>query len=96
MRNRLAWIGGVAGGFALLRLLTRRRLGAPVTEPPPPDPRAEELRRRLDESRPIVAEREEFEQAETPVDAAVEDRRRDVHDRARETARRMRGASDGG
>ena len=96
MRNRLAWIGGVAGGFALFRLLARRRTGSVVAEAPLPDPRAEELRRRLDESRPIVAEREEFEQAETPVDAAVEDRRRDVHDRARETARRMRGASDGG
>ena len=43
---------------------------------------AEELRRKLDESRSLVSEREEFEAGETPIDA-VEDRRRAVHERGR-------------
>ena len=63
--------------------------------PPGPDPRAEELRRKLAESRSIVEEREEFEAAETPVDRAepapeLDERRRRVHERARGTARKMR------
>ena len=68
---------------------------APVSTPPGPDPRAEDLRRKLAESRAIVEEREEFEAAETPVDKAepapgLDERRRRVHERARGTARKMR------
>ena len=69
---------------------------APVSPSPPgPDPRADELRRKLAESRAIVEEREEFEAAETPVDKAepapgLDERRRRVHERARGTARKMR------
>ena len=37
---------------------------------PAADPRAEELRRKLDESRSLVDERHEFESAEVPVDLA--------------------------
>ena len=61
--------------------------------------RAEELRRKLDESRTIVEEREEFEAAETPVDevtgpeAEVEARRKSVHERGRAAADEMRGSS---
>ena len=95
MRSRTAWLGalGVAGA-AVYRALRRK----PSPAPPGPDPRAEELRRRLDESRSIVDEREEFESAETPVDQAepsdVAGRRDAVHERARAAAEQMR-RSDG-
>jgi hypothetical protein len=90
MRARIAWLAGAAGaGVAAYRKLRR----VPV---PTDDPRAEELRRKLDESRTIVEEREEFESAETPVDQApepaeVEDRRKAVHERGRAAAEEMRG-----
>jgi hypothetical protein len=89
MRARIAWLAGAAGaGVAVYRRLRR----SPV---PADDPRAEELRRKLDESRTIVEEREEFEAAETPVDevtgpAEVEDRRKAVHERGRAAADEMR------
>jgi hypothetical protein len=93
MRARIAWLAGAAGaGVAVYRKL--RRAPAPTE-----DPRAEELRRKLDESRPLVEEREEFEAAETPVDevtapeAEVEDRRKAVHERGRAAADEMRGPS---
>jgi len=60
------------------------------------DPRAEELRRKLAESRTIVEERDEFEGSELTVDLAEpapedpEARRRVVHDAGRETVERMR------
>jgi hypothetical protein len=95
MRRPAAW---VLGAFAAARLLRRRKQATPP--PPPetgPDPRAEELRRKLAESRGIVAEREEFEAAETTVDQAQapapgdpEVRRRAVHDAGRAAAERMR------
>ena len=96
MRARTAWLGalGVAGAAAWRTL---RRQPAPESQPVPapgPDPRADELRRRLDESRTIVDEREEFESAETPVDQAepgdVGARRDAVHERARAAAEEMR------
>ena len=92
MRVRIAWLAGAAGaGVAVYRSLRR----SPV---PAEDPRADELRRKLDESRTIVEEREEFEAAETPVDevtgpAEVEDRRKAVHERGRAAADEMRGNS---
>jgi hypothetical protein len=85
----LAGAVGVAGAAAY-RALRRRPA-------PPEDPRAEELRRKLDESRELVDEREEFEAAETTVDKAepaeVEDRRRAVHERGTAAAEKMRGPS---
>jgi len=80
MRRRLFWLApiGLAAGAAS-RL---RRRKASETEEAAPDPRAEELKQRLNESREIVSEREEFEAGKTPVDA-VEDRRRAVHERGR-------------
>jgi hypothetical protein len=90
VRARTAWLGalGVAGA-AVVRALRRKPLPAPVA-----DPRAEELRQKLDESRAVVDEREEFESAETPVDQAeVDDRRRAVHERGRAAAEQMRGDS---
>jgi hypothetical protein len=97
VRARTAWLAGAAGAaIAVVRKL--RRQEAPAAE----DPRAEELRRKLDESRSVVDEREEFEAGETTVDEAaepepaeVDDRRRAVHERARAASDEMRGRSSG-
>jgi hypothetical protein len=89
VRKALAW---VVGASAVVGFLRRRREGPA----PDVDPRAEELRRKLAESRVIVEERDEFEGAELTVDLAEpapedpESRRRAVHDAARETVREMR------
>jgi hypothetical protein len=77
----------------MLGFLRRRREPVDAVD----DPRAEELRRKLAESRTIVEERDEFEGAELTVDLAEpapedpESRRRAVHEAARETVARMRG-----
>jgi hypothetical protein len=90
VRKPFAW---VVGGLAVLGLVRRRRESSPSA----PDPRAEELRRKLDESRSMVEEREEFEGAELTVDhaePAPEDpasRRRAVHEAGRATIEQMRG-----
>jgi hypothetical protein len=88
VRARTAWLGAIGvAGAAVVRALRRKPLPAPA-----PDPRAEELRQKLEESREVVDEREEFEAAETPVDEAeVDDRRRAVHERGRSAAEQMRG-----
>jgi hypothetical protein len=84
------------GGFALPGFLRQRRKLVAVGF----DSRAEELRRKLVESRSIVEERDEFEGAELTVDQAEpvpedpEARRRVVHEEARATAERMRGPRD--
>jgi hypothetical protein len=89
VRRPLAWLLGV---FALFRFLRHRR----KPDVPDVDPRAEELRRKLADSRSIASEREEFESAELPVDRAEpapEDpqaRRRAVHESARAQADKMR------
>jgi hypothetical protein len=76
----------------LFGFLRRRREPLAVEH----DPRAEELRRKLAESRALVGEREEFEGAELTVDRAEpapedpESRRRAVHESARATAEQMR------
>jgi hypothetical protein len=60
------------------------------------DPRAEELRRKLAESRALVGERDEFEAAEPTVEQtehAPDDpdrRRREVHETGRTVAQQMR------
>ena len=94
MRGRLVWI---LGGILLAGAGLARALRPQPTRPlePGPDPRAAELRRKLAESRTIVAERDEFEAGETAVDEAepgpeVDDRRRRVHEEGRAAARRMR------
>jgi hypothetical protein len=88
------------GGIVVARTLTRRRRATPVPAPDVPDPRADELRRKLAESRDLAGEREEFEAAETPVDRvepAVDPdaRRREIHERGRAAAEEMRGESAG-
>ena len=99
-----SWIAWLAGGFGLAALaaaralrLRRRRTGG--TAAPVGDERADALRRKLAESRALVEEREEFEGAETPVDAAEpvvgdpDERRRAVHGEARASVEQMRRAS---
>jgi hypothetical protein len=81
MRARSAFVVGglAAAGLAAVRKLRPRR-NAPAADP------ALELRRKLDESRGLADEREQFEEAETPVDRAepaVDERRRAVHEQAR-------------
>jgi hypothetical protein len=89
VRKALAWL---LGGFALLGFLRRRREPVATTG----DPRADELRRKLEESRAIVEDRDEFEGAELTVDRAEpapedpESRRRAVHESARATVDQMR------
>jgi hypothetical protein len=92
MKARTAWLAGAAG--AVVAAWRRfRRAPEPEAEPAA-DPRAEELRQKLEESRAVVEEQhEEAASAETPVDEAdlgVEDRRAAVHERARAAADEMR------
>ena len=93
MRRPTAWL---LGAFAAAGFLRRRQQQHVAHEAETgPDPRADELRRKLAESRAIVEEREEFEAAETTVDQAhapedPETRRRAVHDAGRAAAERMR------
>jgi hypothetical protein len=88
--------GAVVAGAAVYRVLTRRKPG-----PATPEPHAEALKERLAASRAVVAEREEFEAGETPVDQAepvpteVGDRRRSVHEHGQKVAEEMRGDSKG-
>ena len=102
MRRPLTVLSGAIAGFGLYRLLASRGR-KPAVEPPVElghDLRAEELRRKLAESRTIVEEREEFESAETPIDRAepapeVDERRKRVHEEGRRAAERMRRRSTG-
>jgi hypothetical protein len=92
MRRPAAWL---LGAFAAAGFLRRRKQVAATEPDAGPDPRAEELRRKLAESRAIVEERDEFERGETTVDQveAPEDpetRRRAVHEAGRAAAERMR------
>jgi len=86
VRRLTAWLAGAAGGAAAFRLLRRRRGGAPTAPPPEPaagaDPRAEELRAKLDETRREPAGEAE-PQVESPSDVSPEERRRRVHEQGR-------------
>jgi hypothetical protein len=87
--------GGAALGAGLARAL-RGRPRAAQELPAGPDPRAEELRDKLAEAREVVGERDEAEQAETPVDEAeptgedLAERRRKVHAHGHAVAGEMR------
>ena len=82
MRRLVALLAGGLGLAGLVR--ARRRSAGPV---PAVDPRADELRRKLDESKAIVDEREEFEvggaQAHSADEVDVDTRRAAVHEQAR-------------
>ena len=87
MRRLLAWGAGVVGGAAAWKLLSRRP--APGVDAGP-DPRADELRAKLAESRSIEDDRDEFVSGETPVDLDPEERRRRVHEQGRDALNEMR------
>jgi hypothetical protein len=89
VRARTAWLAGAAGAA----IAVYRRLRPQPAPGPTDDPRAEELRQKLEESRAVVEEQhEQAASPETPVDEAdVESRRAAVHDRARTATDEMRG-----
>ena len=90
MRGRTAWIAGALGAAGVAYRALRRR-------PPAAEPRAEELRRKLDESKQVVDDRAEFESGETPVDQAevsLDAKRAAVHERGQAAAREMRGSNE--
>ena len=88
MRRLYAWLAGVGGGFAVYRVLTRRRARPAAAGEPEPDPRAGELRARLAEARAEVKE--------VPVEAAApldpDARRRLVHEQGQAALDEMRRA----
>ena len=88
-------VGGCGRGRGRRLAAVRATLAEPE---PAEDPRAEELRRTLEESRAVVDEQhEEAASPETPVDeadASVESRRAAVHERARAAADEMRDERD--
>jgi hypothetical protein len=92
VRNRAAWIAGALGAAGVAYRALRRKPKATA------DPRAEELRRKLDESKPLVDEREEFEAGETSVDEAdaptLDEKRAAVHERGQAAVRDMRGSTN--
>ena len=88
MRRLSAWLAGGAAGIAAYRLTKRLRTRAP--EPPAEaDPRAEELRARLAETKDAEPEPEQIPEPEEPQD--VDARRRGVHEHARAAIDEMRG-----
>jgi hypothetical protein len=84
------------GVFALVRAwIARRRAAGETALPGEGDSRAEELRRRLAESRELAGDQEDFSSGETPVDAeSAEERRREVHERGRAAIDDMRKPGD--
>jgi hypothetical protein len=90
VRGRTAWIAGALGAAGVAYRALRRR------PRPAADPRADELRRKLDESKQVVDDRAEFESGETTVDEAepsLDAKRAAVHERGEAAAREMRGSS---
>jgi hypothetical protein len=97
-------LGALAGAAAAL--LVGRRRTQPVARPlPPPDPRADERRRRLDEAREAAVDETEFQAAGMGAETIVteepastepapadefEAMRRRVHEEARRAAEEMR------
>ncbi len=83
MRRLLAWAAGVVGGLAAYRFFARRPQSAlppPEPEPAPDlDPRAAELRARLDEKR----QAEPQPAPEPAAEETPEERRARVHERGR-------------
>ena len=93
MRRFFAFLLGIAAGLALVRVLRRRR--ASLSEPALSDPRAEELARKLAETRSsgasaeTVAEGAETE-ASAPTGEEIDEARRRVHEDARDAVEEMR------
>lgn len=101
MRRLIALLSALAGGAAVLRRLRRARAAAaPERLEAGPDPRAESLRLRLEESRALVDDPDSFDAGEVPVDRAEplpgdpDARRRRLHAEARSAAEAMRAPGD--
>jgi hypothetical protein len=100
VNRRLALVtGGIAVALAALWRAIRRRPPGWTDPGTSVDPRADALRARLEESRVVVDDREEFQAAETPVDAAEtvpdpDERRREIHAEGRSAVDRMREARE--
>jgi hypothetical protein len=98
MRRLLTWLVVTLGVAALLRKLRRRREPAEAPLAIPTEDPADELRRRLAESR-AEAEAEEAP-AEPPTteppttEATVTERRAEVHDRGQSTLEEMRNSDE--
>jgi hypothetical protein len=92
VRNRAAWIAGALGAAGVAYRALRRQPKQAA------DPRADELRRKLDESKPLVEEREQFESGETTVDtvdsATLDEKRAALHERGQAAAREMKGPNE--
>ena len=93
MRKKAALVGGAIAGAVGAVLLRRRSTHEPVPAAPEPDPRAEELRRKLAEAREAAEHEDEFAAAgmgaETIVeepDVDVDEARRRVHEAGRAKA----------
>lgn len=93
MRKFLVWLAAAVGVAALIRRLRRRAEPAEITPAPTEatDDPAEELRRKLAETRP-----EEPVAAADPAgtDSIVEEQRSDVHDKARGVIDEMQSPGD--
>jgi len=83
MRSRLLWLAGALGILWLVRRLRRRRA---VEEGPDP---ADELRRKLDESRAAEDEPSEAPPEEAAPAEDLDERRRQAHDRGRSALDQM-------
>jgi hypothetical protein len=92
VRRLLTWIVVTLGIAAIARRLRRRKGAEEITAGPDGDP-ADELRRKLAESR----SEEETAVAEPPVspEASVEERRANVHEEGRATLEDMREPDEG-
>jgi hypothetical protein len=92
--RKLIKIAVVALGIrALLRWHKRRKqqASAPSTAPPTTEDPADELRRKLAESR---GDDSPAEKTATPVDASVAERREDVHEQGRAALDEMKSSSE--
>jgi hypothetical protein len=84
-------LAGIAGVFGISWLLRKRREAVAqdvaveeAAEAAAADPRAEQLRARIEEAKAAADDRDDFEAGETPVDAADPATRRSaVHEAAR-------------
>jgi hypothetical protein len=97
MRNRLAWMAGALGAAGVAYRALRRR-PSDLDQEAATDPRAGELRRKLDESKSVVDDRAEFESGETAVDEvepSLDEKRAAAHERGQAAVRRMRGDGAG-
>ena len=87
MRKLLKWVVLTIGITALVRWFRRRRAEPEVTAPPETaDDPADELRRKLAESRGA----DESEVSPETPEATVEERRADVHEQGRTTLDEMK------